>query len=377
MVLAAVMTAPNHLIEVQELAEPVLEPGGIILETIYSEVCGTDVHLLRGHLSGVPYPIIPGHFSVGRVVDIGGTVRDINGRPIKVGAIVSFLDVNETCNSCWYCLVAKTSTRCPKRKVYGITYSTRDGLLGGWSELIYLKSGVKVLTLPDEVTPERFIAGGCALPTALHAVDRAEIRIGDIVAVQGCGPVGLSVGILALLSGAGGVIMIDKHENRLQLAKSFGIDEIITIDEQNPWHHVERVLELTDGRGADVTIEATGVPVAIKEGINMTRDGGRYVVVGHYTNTGEILINPHLEINLKHLEIRGTWGVDFSHFYRAMQFLARHGGQVGAGAGWERMISRIYTLEETNQALSDVEKGVVLKALIQPNLLNELNATQR
>ncbi len=59
-----------------------------------------------------------------------------------------------------------------------------------------------------------------------------------------------------------------------------------------------------------------------------------------------------------------------------MQFLARHGGQVGSGAGWERMISRIYTLEETNQALSDVEKGVVLKALIQPNLLN-LNATQR
>lgn len=370
MVLAAVMIAPNYPIEVQDLPEPVLEPGGIVLETIYSEVCGTDVHLLRGHLSGVPYPIIPGHFSVGRVVDVGGTVRDIEGRSIEVGAIVTFLDVHETCNSCWYCLVAKASTRCPKRRIYGVTYSIRDGLLGGWSQRIYLKPGLKVLTLPDKVTPERFIAGGCALPTALHAVDRAEIQIGDIVAVQGCGPVGLSVGILALLSGAGSVIIIDKHDNRLELAKSFGVDEVITIDVQNPSHHVERVLELTDGRGTDVTIEATGIPVAIKEGISMTRDGGRYVVVGHYTNTGEILINPHLEINLKHLEIRGTWGVDFSHFYRAIQFLARHGSQVGGGAGWERIISRIYTLEETNQALTDVERGVVLKALIQPNPLN-------
>lgn len=367
MVLAAVMTAPNRPIEVQDLSPPVLKPGSIVLETIYSEVCGTDVHLLRGHFSGVPYPIIPGHFSVGRVADVSGKVCDIDGRSIIPGSIVTFLDVHETCNNCWYCLVAKASTRCPKRKVYGVTYSAHEGLLGGWSQLIYLKPGVKVLTLPEEVTPEQFIAGGCALPTALHAIDRAEIRIGDIVAVQGCGPVGLSVAILALLSGAGGVIVIDKYLNRLAVAKSFGVDEVITIDTQNLGQHVEQVLALTGGRGADVTIEATGVPVAIKEGIGMTRDGGRYVVVGHYTNTGDILINPHLEINRKHLEIRGTWGVDFSHFYRMIQFLKRYrNGQV-SGMGWERIISRVYTLSETNQALTDVENGSVLKALIQPN----------
>lgn len=364
MALAAVMTAPNHPVELQQLPDPVLEKGGIILETIYSEVCGTDVHLLRGHLGGVPYPIIPGHFSVGRVVDVGGKVLDMDGQPVQAGSIVTFLDVNETCNNCWYCLVAKTSTRCRQRKVYGVTYSSNEGLFGGWSQQIYLKPGVKVLTLPEGVTPARFIAGGCALPTALHAVERAQIQIGDIVAVQGSGPVGLSLAILALLSGAGRVIVIDKYQNRLAVAKSFGVDDTIAIDDQEPQQHIHRVLELTNGRGADVTIEATGVPIAVKEGIAMTRDGGRYVVVGHYTNTGEILLNPHLEINLKHIDIRGTWGIDFSHFYRMLQLLKGNRQQEIA---WERMISRFYRLDEINQALADVERGLVLKAAIQPN----------
>ena len=365
MTLAAVLDSPNTPIELKELPSPTLETGGVVIKTLYSEVCGTDVHLLRGQLAGVPYPIIPGHFSVGQVVDVGGDVRDINDQVIQVGSLVTFLDVHETCNSCWYCLVAKASTRCPQRRVYGVTYSANEGLLGGWSQLIYLKPGVKILTLPPGLSPERFIAGGCALPTALHAVNRAQIQIGDSVVVQGCGPVGLSVAVLALISGAGQVMIIDKFSTRLAVAKTFGIDDAILINAEAPEEHVNYVLEQTQGRGADVTIEAAGAPIAVKEGLTMTRDGGRYVVVGHYTDVGEVLLNPHLDINRKHIDVRGTWGIDFSHFYRTVQLLSRTRQH---DIAWESMISRFYRLDEINQALEDVEKGLVLKAVIQPNL---------
>jgi L-iditol 2-dehydrogenase len=290
-------------------------------------------------------------------------VLDIEGRPITTGSIVTFLDVHETCNNCWYCLVAKASTRCPSRKVYGITYSANDGLLGGWSETIYLKPKVKTLLLPPTVPPERLIAGGCGLPTAIHAIERAAITLGDTVVVQGSGPVGLNLAILALLSGAGAVIVVGDPPNRLATAKNFGVDEVISVAATTPTERLARIQALTNGRGADVTIEATGVTAAVKEGMQMTRDGGRYVIVGQYTDAGDVAINPHLDINKKHLEIRGCWGSDFSHFYRMVHVLARYGDRMN----WEQMISRIYHLHELNTALDDVAAGRVVKAVVDPH----------
>lgn len=356
------MIAPGAPIEVRELPEPTIEPGAVLLETILSEVCGTDVHLRHGRLAGVPYPIVPGHVSVGRVAETGGEVADVEGRAVRPGDVVTFLDVHETCHACWYCLVAKQSTRCPRRKVYGITYSAAEGPLGGWAERIWLKPGVHVVPLAEGVTPERWMGAGCGLPTALHAVDRAGIRLGDRVAVQGSGPVGLSAAILARLSGASSVIVLGDPAGRLDAARAFGADATIAVGETNADERVERVRELTGGRGADVTIEATGVPAAVREGMRMTRDGGRLVVVGQYTDAGDATYNPHADINRRHLEVRGTWGFDYSHVHRAMEIVARRGDEVR----WERAITRAYALDEMDRALDDVEAGGVVKAVVRP-----------
>ena len=362
MIKAAVMSSPNTPLEVREFPEPQLEPGAVLLKTIFSEVCGTDVHLHHGQLSGVPYPIIPGHVSVGEIEAVAGDVADVNGRKLSCGDVVTFLDVNETCGKCWYCLVAKASTRCPHRKVYGITYSAAEGLLGGWSQAIYLKPGVKILKLPEGLSPEKFIAAGCGMPTAIHALERAEVKIGDTVVVQGSGPVGLSAAVLAQLSGATEVIVIGAPQLRLNMAKNAGADFVINVEQQAPEQRISFVKDLTDGRGADVVIEATGNPAAVLEGIRMTRDNGRYVVVGQYTDAGTATINPHLDINRKHIEIRGCWGTDFSHVYRGVKVLAKYADRFS----YAQFISRIYSLYETDQALSDVEQLKVIKAVIKP-----------
>ena len=364
MVKAAVMPAANVPLEVRELPMPVLEEGAILLRTIYSEVCGTDVHLHHGRLGGVPYPLIPGHVNVGEIVELKGRPVDSDDVPLRVGQIVTFLDVHETCGHCWFCTVAKASTRCPHRRVYGITYSAQEGLLGGWAQMIYLKPGVKVLPLPESVPPERFIGAGCGLPTAVHAIERAEIMLGDTVVVQGSGPVGLTAAILAQLSGATAVIVIGGPPKRLEEATRIGADVTLDIEAVPPQERIAQVLEITQGRGADVTIEASGNPRALNEGFAMTRDAGRYVIVGQYTDVGDIRMNPHLDINRKHLEVRGSWGSDFSHFWRGLRILAKHGERYQ----WERFISRRYALEEANQALDDVEHYRTVKALIDPHL---------
>ena len=145
MPLAAVIPEARSAVELRELPTPDLEPDSALLDVELSEVCGTDVYLQQGRLEGVPYPLIPGHVSVGRLQKIRGLLLDVEGKALREGDRITFLDVHRTCNACWYCLVAKATTRCPQRKVYGITYGMNDGLCGGWAEQVYLKPGTRCI----------------------------------------------------------------------------------------------------------------------------------------------------------------------------------------------------------------------------------------
>src|SRR6185503_16280758 len=243
---------------------------------------------------------------------------------------------------CWYCLVAKAGTRCPKRRVYGITTSAADGLLGGWAEQIELKPGVKVLPIPDGLEAEDFMGGGCGLPTGFHAVERAEVALADTVVVQGSGPVGLNAAVFASLAGAARVLMIGAPAARLATAREMGVDERLDLaDTPAAADRVAWVRARTAGRGADVVIEATGNPQAVPEGLEMVRDAGRYVVVGQYTDAGDATINPPRHLNRRHATVLGCWGYEFTHFHRAIALLARHDQRLG----WRRLVSREYPLD--------------------------------
>jgi threonine dehydrogenase-like Zn-dependent dehydrogenase len=362
----AIIPSPRAAVEVREVPLPQLEPNSALLDVELSEVCGTDVYLQHGLLDNVPYPLIPGHVSVGRLSRIRGEIRDIDGVPFREGDRVTFLDVHRSCNSCWFCLVAKASTRCPQRKVYGITYGLGDGLCGGWAEQIYLKPETRCIRV--DVAPERFMTGGCALPTALHAVERGDICLGDNVLVLGSGPVGIASIILAHMRGALTILCIGAPDHRLESATKAGAYATLdfttrTVDERVSW-----VLDQTQGRGADVTIEATGAPEAVVQAMRYTRDAGRVVIVGQYTDHGpvppETGFNPHRDLNKKQLDVRGCWGSDFSHFFRSVQIVS----DPLRSEPWAAMKLSRYKLSQANEALADVAGGRVLKALIEPRV---------
>lgn len=361
-ILAAVMPAPLQPVEVREFRRPDLPPGGALLRTERSEVCGTDVHLWHGRLTGVPYPIIPGHISAGTLAEVRQPATGIDGRPLREGDRAVFFDVHRTCGRCRACTVHRTPTRCPSRRVYGITDPAAEGLFGGWSQGIYLEPGVVVAGLPDRVSLDDYIGGGCGLLTAVHILERAALQPGDTVLVQGTGAVGLSAIALARRGGAAAVFAIGAPANRLELARRMGADHVYDLEATTADERWEDLRARTHGEGADVVIEAAGSSRAFEEGLTLARDGGRYVIAGHYTDAGPAAVNVHQHINRKHLEIRGCWGSEPGHFVRALAMLERYAAEIP----WREIGGRTYTLNALNEALADAEAMRITKALVDP-----------
>ena len=355
------MIAPRQPIELREFPRPDLPPGAALVRTARSEVCGTDVHLWHGRLSGVPYPIIPGHVSAGTIDAINGSIAGIDGSTLREGDRAVFFDVHRTCGRCRACTVHRTPTRCSSRRVYGITDSADEGLFGGWAQSIYLEPGVAVARLPDRVALDDYIGGGCGLLTAVHIAERAEIRLGDTVVVQGAGAVGLCAVALAKLGGASRILTIGAPADRLALAREMGADVTLDLQATTPAQRLEAILDATHQEGADIVIEAAGAASAISEGLDLLRVGGRYVIAGHYTDAGQSVINAHRQINRKHLEIRGCWGSEPRHFLRALSILESH-----PDIPFRKIGARSYGLGELNEALRDAEAMRIPKALVDP-----------
>ena len=298
-------------VELREFAEPELEPGSLLLRTLYSEVCGTDVHIWHGRLAGVPFPIIPGHVSVGIADKIRGDVRGVDGARVVEGDRLVFFDVHRTCGRCRACAVNRTPTRCEARRVYGITDSAAEGLFGGWAEAIYLEPGVSMAKLPDSVPVGNLHQRRLR---ADHGGARDRSR-GDHAGRHRCwckAPArsGSARSRWRVWPAPRRVIAFGAPADRLAAGRArWAPITSSTCCRRLPARATAAgARSLTGGLGVDVAIEAAGSARAVEEALDLIRDGGRYVIAGHYTDAGPSAVNVHQQINKKHLEIRGCWG---------------------------------------------------------------------
>lgn len=173
---------------------------------------------------------------------------------------------------------------------------------------------------------------------------------------------GLAAVAFSGLRGASRIILIGAPDDRLALGREMGADTLLNLETTSPEERAAAVHDLTGGRGVDVALEASGNAAAVPEALSLLRDGGTYVIAGHYTDAGAVEVNPHVDINRKHARILGQWGTDFDHVVRALGLLVRHRERLP----FHKIVGQRYTLEEANRALEDVAALKVTKALITP-----------
>jgi len=270
---AAVLFGPG---DIRTVDRPVPEPGWgeVLVRVSMCGTCGTDLKILDGHFPHTPPfgEFTPGHEWTGTVVGLGESVDEV-----AVGDRVC-IEVHHGCGRCDNCLVGRY-TAClnygNRSKGHRATGLTADG---GFAE--YVVHDVSSLyRLPDGVSDEDAVLITTA-GTGLYGLEAVGGYIaGQDVAIFGPGPVGLMTTQACAQLGANSVTLVGTRRSRLELGLQLGADEVVDAREEDP---VAAIMRFTDGRGVDLAIECSGAPVAPQQCVEITKRGGRILVVAFY-----------------------------------------------------------------------------------------------
>jgi alcohol dehydrogenase len=253
----------------EDVPDPVIvDPTDAIVRIDTSTICGTDLHILKGDVPEVKPGTILGHEAVGTVVAVGDAVTTLaEGDRVLVSCITS-------CGRCRFCKEAR----------YGLCTGGGgwvfghliDGLQAEYARVPF--ADTSAYKVPDELTDEQVLFLADILPTAFECgVLNGRVEPGDTVAIVGAGPIGLAAIMTAKLFTPGKIVAIDLDDSRLAKALEFGADVAINNGREDA---LARIGELTDGLGADVAIEAVGVPETFELCTELIRPGGRVANVG-------------------------------------------------------------------------------------------------
>ncbi|MBI4288233.1 MAG: zinc-binding dehydrogenase [Chloroflexi bacterium] len=361
---AAVFTSAGKPMEIVEYPLPKVEPGAMLVKVNRANVCGSDVHIIKGDFGwgGADQPRIIGHEMVGQVYEMGpGATSDSAGQPLKAGDRVTYCYFFP-CGRCYACLHGQAHA-CPSTMArLGQTSAVPPHFIGAFAEYYYVQPNQYVYKVPDEVSDEMAAPANCALSQVFYGFHKIGIESGDVVVIQGAGGLGINAIAVAREMGAGTIIVVEQHPERIKLAKAFGADHIVDINEfPTPKERISRVRKLTQGRAADVVAELVGIPAAAREGIGMVRMGGRYLWIGNINGGKTVEIDPSAII-LGNRTVVGVCTYEPWALYRVLDFLRRNRNKYP----FESVLSQPFKLEEINTAFEMAAAGKVTRATIVP-----------
>ena len=332
----------DRMLEVRELPDPTPGPGEVVIAMRASGLCGSDLHSYRTTADPAADPgelPVRGHEPCGVVAEVGPNVTDV-----AVGDRV-MMHHYSGCGRCPMCRIGYTQMCLHHHEVYG---STKNG---GHEDLLLAPASTCV-ALPEELSFAEGAACACGTGTAFHAIKRLGVSGADTVAIFGQGPVGLSATQFAAAMGAR-VIAVDVVPERLELARRLGADVAIDASADSP---VDTVRDLTDGQGADATLDATGVPDVRLNAVDSARLWGRVCFVGE-GNTTTFDVSP--QIIHKQLTIYGSWTFSLAGLAEVARFV------VERRVPLDQLITHTFPLAHAEEAYRLFEGGTTGKVVFE------------
>jgi threonine dehydrogenase-like Zn-dependent dehydrogenase len=364
MVRAAVQVGPRK-IEIQEFPRPQTGPDDGLLRLEANGLCGSDVEFYKGHLRQDMPAFIPGHEPMGIVEEVGENAAKRWG--VQPGDRVA-LEVIIPCRNCFECLTGNYQACRNRQGGHGVTpVDVAPSLWGGFAEYMYLAPGAVVhkidKTLPVEVAA-MYNSMGAGVRWALHY---GQVQFGGTVLVLGSGLRGIAAVIAAKAAGAGTVVVtgLEADAHKLALAREFGADHTLVVDGDDAVDVVERIRELTDGRGVDVALELTPMAAGpVTDALLATKHGGRVVLAG-IKGDREIPVRTDLIIN-RALTVQGAYGVDAKAMAEAIALIESRRYPL------EKMHTHTFGLDDTAHAIEvlagEVPGESAVHVSVHPNL---------
>ena len=361
---SAIFYGPNQPISVEDVELEGPMTGEVLVRVVAAGACHSDYHSVDGHINAKMSPTVMGHEASGIVEGIGPGVTGF-----AEGDHVVFT-IRPMCGKCTQCSRGRWNLcdGIKSKRGHMADNTTRFKKLDG--TVLYMSHSLaafsqhtvvaewNLVKVRDDVPIERLASLGCAVVTGVGAVvNTAKVEEGSVVAVWGCGGVGLNVIQGAAIAGAAKIIAIDIAESKFPLARQFGATDIIDASKNDS---VEAVIEMTEG-GADYTFEVIGQPQVLRQAFDATAPGGTAVMVGVPPTGGEVSVPMELLFRDRKLigSSAGTGSprVDFPWFIE----MYRQGR-----LKLDELQSRFRPLDEINEAFEDMLSGEVARTIISP-----------
>jgi S-(hydroxymethyl)glutathione dehydrogenase/alcohol dehydrogenase len=356
---ASVLTEFGQPLTVEDVDVDEPRPNEVIVRVAASGLCHSDLTMLRGKMLGLGYvPAVMGHEVAGVVERVGAAVTEFRPGDHVVGCNARF------CGKCPPCLDGLTSMCANRREIvrdeprltlHGVPVA-QMGQLGGFAERLLVGED-SLVKVPDEIPLDRAALLSCAALTGVGSViNGAQVKAGTVVAVFGCGGVGLNVIQGAALSGARQIIAIDISEEKLELARAFGATDLVNAREGTT---VDQILALT-GIGVDYAFECIGLPSAIAEATRILRPGRTAYLIG-VPGTGVSIDLPGAELVFAGKSIRGLF-MGAGNFKRDIPILADL--YLRGKLKLDELIGERIALDQVNEAVTRMEGGGVARSIV-------------